>query len=119
MTNTIQPAKSEQLLSVQFLKDVAICSEKYNTTNALGFDGEIGVCYSFTDGSTLKIAKEYFRFGEPKKFMEFTDARGIVEIKVKRLSEKHILSIVRSILKSTPLFIQYQLSSTRLQSISN
>ena len=119
MSNTIQPAKSEQLLSVQFLKDVAISSEKYNSTNAFGFDGEIGVCYYFTDGSSLKIAKEHFRFGEPKKFMEFIDARGIAEIKVKRLSEKHILSIVRSILKSTPSSIQYHLSTISQQHSNN
>ncbi len=101
-TITLQSTKSEQLLNIQFLKDAAVYSQKFNTTNDYGFDGEVGVRYFFNDGSCLKISKECFRFREPQKIMEYVDARGILEISVKRLSEKHILTIIRSILKSFP-----------------
>ncbi|MCX6295426.1 MAG: hypothetical protein NTX97_05055, partial [Bacteroidetes bacterium] len=86
----MQINKSEQVLSIQLLKEVAVSSEKFNTTNGYGFNGEVGTNYFFKDGSCLKIGKEHVRFGTPKKFMEFIDARGVSEINVKRLSEKHI-----------------------------
>ena len=118
-TTTIDSSKSEQLLRIQFLKDIAVSSQKFNTTNDYGFDGEVGVRYFFNDGSCLKISKQCFRFREPQKIMEYVDSRGILEISVKRLSEKHILTIIRSIVKSFPRPIGFHPVSINHQQFIN